>query len=105
MAPRGYIAAPGLLPTPLDGCASLVDVALYLEPKGGHVCLRLMSNHGAAAPATHLELHPDTLQILREGEVPSPRRMPAASHTLLSGGAPGARASSGSARSAGTWAR
>jgi hypothetical protein len=84
------------LPAPLDGCAALIDVALYLDPKGGHVSLRVIADHGAAAPPeTHLELHPDTLQILREGEVPTSRRMPTAGHTLLSGGAPGAESEFG----------
>jgi hypothetical protein len=96
VAPRGYVAGPGLLPAPLDGCAALVDVALYLDPRGSHVSLRLVKDHASASPAEmHLELHPDTLQILREGEVPSAKRVPAAGFTLLSGGAPGAESEFG----------
>lgn len=90
-APRGFVPAPNILPAPLDVCAQHIDVALYLEPKGSHVALRLLKDHGESSLAeTHLELHPDTLQILPEGQVPAPRRVPAAGYTLLSGGAPGA---------------
>jgi len=95
-APRGYIPAPNNLPSCMDASAHLVDVALYLEPKGGHVSLRLLKDHGdSVPPETHLELHPDTLQILPEGQVASPTRLPAAGYTLLSGGAAGAEAEFG----------
>ncbi|MGC4113454.1 MAG: hypothetical protein QM765_02035 [Myxococcales bacterium] len=91
-APRGFLAPVNQLPAPLEGsCSNLVDVALFLEPRGGHVALRLLKDHGdAKPPETHLELHPDTLQIIPEGQVPAPKRLPAAGFTLLSGGAPGA---------------
>ncbi len=95
-APRGFVAGPNNLPAGLEASAHLVDVALYLEPRGSHVSLRLLKDHGdAVPPETHLELHPDTLQILPEGTVASPMRLPAAGYTLLSGGAAGAEAEFG----------
>jgi len=96
-APRGFLSPVNQLPPPLEGCcAGLVDVALFLEPRGGHVALRLLKDHGdAKPPEMHLELHPDTLQIIPEGQVPAPRRLPAAGFTLLSGGAPGAESEFG----------
>ncbi len=94
--PRGYEAAPNVLPPSLSSCGELVDVGLYLESHGNHVRLRIVKDHGEKTPAlTHLELHPDTLHIVREGETATPRSMPAESYTLLSGGAPGAEAEFG----------
>ena len=90
--PRGYVnGATKRLPPNVEPSASLVDVALLLEPRGDHVHLRLVKDHGdAKPPETKLELHPDTLQIMPEGEEVAARALPAARYTLLSGGAPGA---------------
>lgn len=99
--PRGAGAAgrrPSELLPPCDGCAALVDVALFLEPQGSHVAVRLVKDHGdAVPPAMQLELHSETLALM--GDVNRGRSvaaLPASSYTLLSGGAAGAEAEFGS---------
>lgn len=94
-APLGEVR-PGVVPPPCDAFAGAIDVAICLEPHGSHVEVRLVKDHGSAAPAdVHLELHCDTLRLVGEGEVVRPVPLPAGSFTLLSGGAQGAEAEFG----------
>ena len=96
MTARTHRASTGAHPTgivpPCEALAELIDVALFLEPEGDHVNVRLLKDHGDANPpdTTHLRLDCDTLMLAREDEersnmTPSPRGF-----TLLSGGAKGA---------------
>lgn len=81
---------------PCDGCRELIDVALYLQPQGSHVDVQLVKDHDNPTPeATLLQLHPETMRLVAEGETPVPARLPAGSFTLLSGGANGAEAEFG----------
>jgi hypothetical protein len=81
---------------PCAAYVSLIDVAIFLEPDGDHVDLRLLKDHGDAAPPdTHLHLHPDTMRIVADGDEHLGTRLPAASYTLLSGAAGGAEAEFG----------
>lgn len=94
--PRGYDSSSGYLPASLKENSSNIDVALFLQPWGGHVSLKLVKDHGeSVSPDLQLELHPDTLQLVPEGKTISPKPLPAAEYTLLSGGAPGAEAEFG----------
>lgn len=82
------------VPPPCDEYMDLIDVALFLEPHGDAVAVRLLKDHENRKPdETHLRLHPDTLRLVANGTgrttVP---KLPPASFTLLSGGAEGAEA-------------
>lgn len=82
---------------PWNEYAELIDVALFLEPKGGDVVLRLLKDHDEPEPSqTVLHLHPDTLHLVSDAEerTPSPK-LPCSAHVLLSGGAQGAEAEFG----------
>jgi hypothetical protein len=94
--PRDFSARrpTGLVP-PCDGCASLVDIGLFLDPQGSHVAIRLIHDHGEPVSAdAHLDLHSETLRLVGQGRY-TPTAVPALSHTLLSGGAAGAEAEFG----------
>jgi hypothetical protein len=74
----------------LGSAEAIVDCAIYLEPRGNHVALRLVKDHGNAAVAdVQLEMDPETMRF---AALPSARAVtvPTAGFTLLSGGAPGA---------------
>ncbi len=74
---------------------SLIDVAVYLEPHGDHIDIRILKDHdNPGVSDTHLHLHPDTLSIFADGDEPK-ARMPSAAYTLLSGGAAGAESEFG----------
>ncbi len=84
---------PDKIPPPCDQYQSLIDVAVFLEPHGELVALRLLKDHGDATPhETRLHLDPDTLRLIDGDRASSNsgRRMPPSAHTLLSGGADGA---------------
>lgn len=88
-------APAGLLP-PWDTFAELIDVAIYLEPHGADVSLRVLKDHDSdALPDTKLQLHPDTLRLVVKGEERRVQSMPTSAYTLLSGGAVGAEAAFG----------
>jgi hypothetical protein len=76
---------------------SLIDVAVFLESHENHIDVRLLKDHDNAAPSdTPLHLHPDTMSLFADGEeTHTPKRLPAAAFTLLSGGAAGAEAEFG----------
>jgi hypothetical protein len=88
---------PTNLTPPCAAYAELIDVALYLEPHGHHIDVRLLRDHGkTVAEDTHLHLHPDTLRLYADGEDPDSRpKLPATACTLLSGGAAGSEAEFG----------
>lgn len=88
---------PEAVTPPCAAYVDLIDVALFLEPHGDHVELRLLKDHGdVAPPATHLILHCDTMRIVTDEEDRAPRpALPRSAYTLLSGGAPGAEAEFG----------
>jgi hypothetical protein len=70
--------------------AKLIDVALFLEPNGDDVTVRLLKDHDdAVPPATHLHLHPQTLRLVVGDEDRTTEGLPRSAYTLLSGGAPG----------------
>ncbi len=82
--------------SPCADYENLIDVALFLEPLGQDISLRLLKDHGeSVVPDTHLLLHPDTLSITEEGETREPIKLPTGAFTLLSGGARGAEAEFG----------
>ncbi len=95
--PRGYdVARPNTLAPPCEPCAKLIDVALFLEPQGSHVALRLVKDHEHASPAdVRLTLHMDTLRLVHEGDAAAPVKLPARWHTLLALGTAGAEAEFG----------
>ena len=81
---------------PCEGCAALVDVGLFLEPRGSHVKLRLVKDFDGAAPVdVHLSLHSDTMRLVKDGERAAPVPLPAESFTLLANGAAGSEAEFG----------
>jgi hypothetical protein len=93
---------PTKLTPPCEAYDDLIDVAIFLEPQGDSVEVRLLKDHGGApgtrddAGSSHLHLHSDTLRLVPDGEEPAARpRLPASSFTLLSGGADGAEAEFG----------
>jgi hypothetical protein len=89
---------PTQITPPCAAYVDLIDVALFLEPHGDHVDVRLLKDHGDTTPHdTHLHLHSDTMRIVTDEEQDrrSPR-MPRSAFTLLSGGAAGAEAAFGS---------
>jgi KaiC/GvpD/RAD55 family RecA-like ATPase len=82
---------PTKVPPPCEQLASLIDVAIFLEPHGDDCVVRLLKDHGDSQPPdTHLRLHPDTLRLVVDGDNTAPARLPKAAYTLLSGGAQGA---------------
>lgn len=90
---------PTSITPPCDAVADLIDLAVYLEPEGRHVSVRLLKDHDNPSPAdTHLQLHTDTLQLAPEdGEDGRPVRPPASAFMLLSGGAKGSETAFGEA--------
>ena len=87
----------GKLPRPMERLREHIAVAVYLEPAGQHVRLRLLKDHDAAAPSDlQLRLEPHTMRILRE-DVPPPESKPKlpSRFRLLSGGSRGAEAEFG----------
>ncbi len=85
-------AAPtNTLPAPCSELVELIDVAIYLEPHGKDVALRILKDHDNLAPSeSRLTLHPDTLRLELGEEGRRVPEMPPTSFTLLSGGATGA---------------
>ncbi|MBI4510790.1 MAG: ATP-binding protein [Deltaproteobacteria bacterium] len=81
---------------PCEAFADLIDVAIFLEPHGDHVDIRLLKDHGdAVPPVTHLHFHPDTMRLVTDEEEHSLPKLPISAYSLLSGGAAGAEAEFG----------
>ncbi len=56
----------GITP-PCHEFAEIIDVALFLEPHGDDIEVRLLKDHGEPTPAhTHLHLRPRTLQLVAD---------------------------------------
>src|SRR5262249_42488565 len=88
---------PTRLTPPCVAYEKLIDVAIFLEPHGHHIEVRLLKDHSGAPIDTPLHLHPDTLALCDEGDaaVPSPAKLPTTAYTLLSGAASGAESEFG----------
>ena len=90
-------AANCLMP-PCDAYEDLIDLAVFLEPEGRHVSVRLLKDHDNLQPeATHLTLHSDTMRLTSDDEADLKLKLPAKAFTLLSGGARGSEAMFGDA--------
>ncbi len=80
---------------PYDTFKALIDVAVFLEPHEHHVRVRLLKDHdNPNVQQTHLELEPDTMQLVTD-EAAGPTTLPARAYTLLSGANKGAEAEFG----------
>lgn len=89
-------AHPMKVPPPCAPFEELIDVAIYLEPAGDQVELRLLKNHDDEnLPETHVRLDPETLRLISDGDRPTSIAVPGNVFTLLSGGATGAEATFG----------
>ena len=78
--------------------SELIDVAVFLEPEGTHVSVRLLRDHERHEGAdTHLRLHADTMRLVEDEAVDAEVLLPSRLFTLLSGGANGAEAAFGEA--------
>jgi len=68
----------------------LIDVAVYLEPAGSDVSVRIIKDNGLdSIPDPHLLIHGDTLGLASSSEEKA-LTLPPGAYTLLSGGAQGA---------------
>jgi len=94
--PSGYVGGPGKsLPETVTGVEAVIDCAVYLEPRGNHVALRLVKDHGnKPVDDVLLEMHSDTMRLAALVS-PRPASVPTEGFTLLSGAAPGAEAEFG----------
>ncbi len=91
-------AHPTELIPPCAEYADLIDIALFLEPEGTHVSVRLLRDHEREQPAeTHLQLHADTMRLVEDEAVETELSLPSRVFTVLSGGANGAEAAFGAA--------
>ena len=89
---------PTRLTPPCVDYDELIDVAVFLEPESTHVTVRLLKDHGTETPAdTHLQLHTDTMRLVKDDAEDVDVKLPARSFTLLSGGANGAESAFGAA--------
>jgi len=83
---------------PCTSSSELIDVAVFLEPEGTHVSVRLVKDHDETRPAdTHLHLDSDTMRLVSDAAADVTQNLPAGSFTLLSGGAAGTEAFFGEA--------
>lgn len=91
-------AHPTELIQPCAEYGELIDIAVFLEPQGTHVSVRLLRDHEREKPTdTHLELHADTMRLVEDGAVDTEVLLPSRLFTVLSGGANGAEAAFGEA--------
>lgn len=80
---------------PCTAFEQLIDVAIFLEPHEHHIQVRLLKDHDNPDVAeTHLELEPDTLQLVTDQEA-AQAELPPRAYTLLSGANKGAEAAFG----------
>ncbi len=91
---------PVQVPPPCSDFASLIDVAVFLEPHAGaHVSVRILKDHdNPNVPEIHLALDPDTMRLMVEEEefdTRTPVVLPPSQYTVLSGGCKGAEAEFG----------
>lgn len=91
-------AHPTELIPPCAEYGELIDVAVFLEPEGTHVSVRLLRDHEREEAAdTHLRLHADTMRLVEDEAVDTEVLLPSRMFTVLSGGANGAEAAFGEA--------
>ncbi len=82
---------PESVPPPCDEYMGLIDVAIFLEPHGENVAVRLLKDHDNIEPHdTRLHLHPDTMRLHAGTDGHQAPKLPPSAFTLLSGGAEGA---------------
>lgn len=87
---------PEIIPAPCAAFADVIDVAVYLEPQGQHVSVRLLKDHNnPEVSETHLLLEPDTLQLSTEEADIEAAKLSSRAYTLLSGAAKGAESEFG----------
>lgn len=87
---------PTRIPEPCSPCSDIIDMALFLEPQGHMVSVRIIKDHdNDNTDDTRLELEPGTLQIASDDGADDAVVLPAEAYTLLSGGAKGAEAEFG----------
>jgi hypothetical protein len=95
---EGTPAHPTKLTPPCDAYEELIDLAVFLEPEGTHVTVRLLKDHDNPRPEdTHLKLHTDTMRLASDDAEHTAICLPPASFTLLSGGAKGTETAFGEA--------
>ena len=88
---RSTASHPVRVPPPCRDLASLIDVAVFLEPEKDHLKVQLLKDHDELHPPdTHLLLNCNNLRLMTEEEHNEPIRLPAHGYTLMSGGANGA---------------
>jgi hypothetical protein len=91
-------AHPTELTPPCDDFDELVDLAVFLEPKGAYVRVRLLKDHDNPVPEDiNLQLHTDTMRLVSDEGGKNGLCLPARAFTLLSGGAKGSEAAFGAA--------
>ena len=84
------------IPSPCAPYQELIDVAVFLEPQGHLISVRLLKDHeNPVVDETHLELEPDTLQLIRDDQLVQPAELAPRAFTLLSGGAKGTESTFG----------
>ena len=89
---------PNQITPPCDVCEELIDLAIFLEPEGTDVSIRLLKDHDNPSPSdTHLVLHPDTMQLAKEEQLDMRVGLPPSAFTLISGSAKGAEKAFGEA--------
>ena len=89
---------PTQITAPCAVCSDHIDVAIFLEPEGRDVSIRLLKEHDNPSPsATHLVLHTDTMQISQDDEPGDRVNLPPHTFTLLSGSAKGSEMAFGEA--------
>lgn len=94
----GTASHPSKLIPPCDAYEDLIDIAVFLEPEGTHVSVRLLKDHDNPRPAnTHLHLDSDTMRLVSEEGASIAAKLGPGSFTLLSGGGTGTEAAFGEA--------
>ena len=91
-------AHPTKLTPPCDDLAELIDLAVFLEPEGAYVTVRLLKDHdNPLSEDMNLQLHTDTMRLVSDEAGKNGLCLPARAFTLLSGGAKGSEAAFGAA--------
>jgi hypothetical protein len=85
----------GLVP-PCDAYAALIDVALYLQPKGKVSSLCILKDHDTGSPAgTDIDLNPDAMRLITGNTAVGGPILNPSMYTLVSGGCVGAETAFG----------
>ncbi len=89
---------PTELMAPCETYDDLIELAVFLEPKGRDISVRLLKDHDNPQPEeTHLTLHSDTMRLASDDGADLRVKLPTKAFTLLSGGAKGSEAVFGNA--------